>query len=1044
MVSVDKSSYYQMIAAMHILAEQASKDGVPVPRNDSKTGAAGKMSISPVPVWPQKADILRRFLTTPPGQRKLQHTITLATAFSHLAFFRSLSWQSAVDVLQVGMYKHLKSGEKISVRRIGQAATMHVLLNGTVNLLVKRKSYDAESGDGAGGNTVRQTLAVFHPGDRFGHLGILEGTWVLPDDLTLNMSAVCDTECELLALDMEAYDRTIKQEDYRRLNLLAAHLSKVPPFSLLPRKRLVVLAALAAVRTVPRGTTMLEQGEIASNLHLIVSGEARICINPGGEETYGRGMGGFSVDITTLGPGDHVGLGNLLLSKKQAPMAGALRAVSQLQVVSIDVVKLSELLKSCGAKAMGKFLHHASRQETTFRERLSSSLLAIANKAQESEDALANQAPMLQSVLSSISVLMELETREGSVIGPAAETLQKIVRRGSLATATLPINPPGGGHHDIRKPEPLLGFPVSSPLTINMNVERQVRRVDTKRDELQTMSRDTRMRRIGSNAIEVCVPLPESKLERLPLPGRVLVHPAATEAKTERTDASVLPTRGTAARPAALQYETLQAHGVLSKLPEDVRIFGYGALEPVEIHGASGGSRGYSGSCVESEQHREGTAALSSSGRQGSSPRARTGEYEGRHEDSEQQDDAYPTATAAGSALPAWWDGIYSCDPAQDSMESVTSFADAHSNSPSSSASSCALNMLLVPGGEHHQEVASRPKNIVTGDGAVNSRPLPGSPVERTRSRFAVESESARDASQPRTPAATLSPRNAPSSPTIHASLSADPPAGTLPRLSVPRSTASADNGIPDSSPVSLAAADPLSTTSYESLPSTVGSPDVQLPPAIPPIRGRLQRGVTPPEDMVTRRGMAPKDASSVISEEPMRKKLSGKLQSGLVSPSGVAAPASERDKWIRNTYFQAVVVPTMPTHKVVRMDLLSHSSGKAGAGKDGLYVQLPKAVPKEKHHEIRDFKKQLEDSKAVEDAEAAAKLQARMLLLQSAKCPATWKGMFGQHEKPRKSFLPQPEPELACYSWEVEQFDSEEGYVDGVMDEESGILYFN
>lgn len=244
--------------------------------------------------------------------------------------------------------------------------------------------------DLSSGAVVKKTIATFTPGDRFGHLGLLEGTYDVPADITMNMSAVCDTECEvrricprganyppplplvfgisprrspshlscpllpiafhrfppdfpscscprpyplrpssaqLLALDRATYDRFLRQDDCRVLNNLAGYLGTIPPFSELPKKRLVVLAALAAVRTVPRGEVLLEQDEAATDVHIVRRGEARITMQTSGA----GGVWGGRLDVLSLREGDHVGLGGLL-PRKEAPMVGRLKATTELEV----------------------------------------------------------------------------------------------------------------------------------------------------------------------------------------------------------------------------------------------------------------------------------------------------------------------------------------------------------------------------------------------------------------------------------------------------------------------------------------------------------------------------------------------------------------------------------------------------------------------------------------------------------------------------------------------------------------------------------------
>ena len=78
------------------------------------------------------------------------------------------------------------------------------------------------------------------------------------------------------------------------------------------------------------------------------------------------------------------------------------------------------------------------------------------------------------------------------------------------------------------------------------------------------------------------------------------------------------------------------------------------------------------------------------------------------------------------------------------------------------------------------------------------------------------------------------------------------------------------------------------------------------------------------------------------------------------------------------------------------------------------------------------------------EEIETTALEEAKRKLHDSCKPKSGWKGFNDCHAKERESFLPQPEDPPAHYIWEMDNFSSEEGYTDGIMDEETGICFFN
>jgi len=63
-------------------------------------------------------------------------------------------------------------------------------------------------------------------------------------------------------------------------------------------------------------------------------------------------------------------------------------------------------------------------------------------------------------------------------------------------------------------------------------VDERFRRMDKDRDFIQGLSRDTRMRRVGAQAVEVMVPLPTDP-EAKPVPGRVPKAKPLMEFRTE-------------------------------------------------------------------------------------------------------------------------------------------------------------------------------------------------------------------------------------------------------------------------------------------------------------------------------------------------------------------------------------------------------------------------------------------------------------------------------------------------------------------------------
>jgi hypothetical protein len=68
----------------------------------------------------------------------------------------------------------------------------------------------------------------------------------------------------------------------------------------------------------------------------------------------------------------------------------------------------------------------------------------------------------------------------------------------------------------------------------------------------------------------------------------------------------------------------------------------------------------------------------------------------------------------------------------------------------------------------------------------------------------------------------------------------------------------------------------------------------------------------------------------------------------------------------------------------------------------------------------------------------------ATQRLVERAQPAEPWKGFDGSKGKPRESMLPPLPLDLGHYEWELDNFSSEEGYIGGILDEATEIVYFN
>ncbi len=181
--------------------------------------------------------------------------------------------------------RHYRPGDVIFAE--GDAAETFCVIHSGELLVTQHSSYGPD-----------RTLSVRKPGEVFGEIGLLQGV-----PRTASVTAL--TDVQLFELDKQHFHQLIEANAsfHQLMERLHAHrlLSSIPLFADLDDKALEQIQGLCSERDVLADDVLVEEGQPADELLLILEGTARSC-RPGLDEAKPG----------TLGHGDHVGATGLL------------------------------------------------------------------------------------------------------------------------------------------------------------------------------------------------------------------------------------------------------------------------------------------------------------------------------------------------------------------------------------------------------------------------------------------------------------------------------------------------------------------------------------------------------------------------------------------------------------------------------------------------------------------------------------------------------------------------------------------------------------
>src|SRR5579884_271616 len=202
-------------------------------------------------------------------------------------------------------------------------------------------------------------LATLGPGDYFGEMALMSGRprvadvlATIPTEVLAVPGAVFDTHL----LGDARFKARLTQESHERETQLfrqrvARTLQGVPLFASLRWEELLRIASSAHVATVPKGTIVCRQGDPASALYVVLSGEAEVrAVTAAGE----RGL-------TTLTTGGSFGEMSLLTG---APLPATLETLVDTSLLTLDKTHCAGLLDHAPiARSMSHILGERLREE---------------------------------------------------------------------------------------------------------------------------------------------------------------------------------------------------------------------------------------------------------------------------------------------------------------------------------------------------------------------------------------------------------------------------------------------------------------------------------------------------------------------------------------------------------------------------------------------------------------------------------------------------------------------------------------------------------
>ena len=218
-------------------------------------------------------------LTKEPWDRDDTDIELLYKFVQEVKFFKGLEREVALDLCRSFRLEEFEDDEVVFLQG-DEGITFYIILYGQVSIWseappgleksdTKSDGGDDESSEEEDENAGRKLLATLGQGDAFGELALLKNQ---PRAATVQT----DEPTWFVVIDKEDYDETIKSTHQKNIQTKVDFLCRMPLFKECSVSELNELVGFFAVAEYAPGTSILTQGQEATAVHFVVSGDVDI------------------------------------------------------------------------------------------------------------------------------------------------------------------------------------------------------------------------------------------------------------------------------------------------------------------------------------------------------------------------------------------------------------------------------------------------------------------------------------------------------------------------------------------------------------------------------------------------------------------------------------------------------------------------------------------------------------------------------------------------------------------------------------------------